>query len=127
MMKPAAVPRRSTRAAEDVADTADGVDEGRVSRVGLDPAAQPVDVDIDRARLAAVVVAPHVLEQLVAGEDLAGMTDQEGEQLERLRLDRDDLAVAQQSVAAEIRLDRPEIDDSRRTVDRHGLVRTAEQ
>ncbi len=39
----------------------------------------------------------------------------------------DDLAVAQQPVAAEVGLDRPEIDDGRRTVDRHGLVRAPEE
>ena len=39
----------------------------------------------------------------------------------------DDLAVAQQAVAAEIGLDRPEIDDRRRTVDRDGLVRPSEE
>ena len=80
----------------------------------LDLAAQPMDVDVDRARLARVVVAPDLLEQLVAGEDLAGVSDQEREQLERLGLDRQDLAVAQQSVAAEVGLDPPEVDDRRR-------------
>ena len=61
-----------------------------------------------------VVVAPDVLEQLVAGEDLARVADEEREQLERLRLERHDLAVAQQPVAAEVGLDRAEVDDRRR-------------
>ena len=52
-----------------------------------------------------VVVAPDVLEQLVAGEDLARVADQEREQLEGLGLDRQHLAVAQQPVAAEVGLD----------------------
>ena len=51
-------------------------------------AAQPVDVDVDRAGLARVVVAPDLLEELVAGEDLARVTDEEREQLEGLGLDR---------------------------------------
>ena len=71
----------------------------------LDLRAQPVDVDVDGPGLARVVVAPHVLEQLVAREDLAGVADEEREQLERLRLDRQDLAVAEQPVPAEVRLD----------------------
>ena len=95
--------------------------------IGLDPAAQPVDVDVDRPRLATVVVAPHVLEQLVASEDLAGMADEKGQQFERLRLDRDDLTVAEQPVAGEVDLDRPEVDDGRRSVDRDGLVRPAKE
>src|SRR6187401_2910903 len=127
MMTPAPGPRRSARAPEHVADAADRMDERGVRWIGLDPAAQPMDVDVDRARLATVVVAPYVLEQLVAGEDLARVADQEGEQLECLRLDRDDLPVTEQPMAAEIGLDRPEIDDGRRTVDGHRLGRAAEQ
>ena len=70
----------------------------------LDAAAQPMDVDIDRARLAPVVIAPDVLEQLVAREHLARVTDQERQQLERLWLDGQHLAVAQQAMAGR---DRP--------------------
>ena len=82
-------PRAGRSPAKDVADAADRVEERGARRIGLDPAAQPVDVDVDRPRLAGVVVAPDVLEQLVAGEDLARMPDQERQQLERLGLDRD--------------------------------------
>ena len=93
--------------------------------IGLDPAAQPVDVDVHGPRLAGVVVAPDVLEQLVAGEDLARVADEEGEQLERLGLERHDLAVAQQPVAGEVRLDRPEVDDRRRPPRPRPPARTA--
>ena len=48
-----------------------------------------------RPRLARVVVAPDALEELVAGEHLALVAEEEREQLERLRLDRHRLAVAQ--------------------------------
>src|SRR5438094_98899 len=84
---------------EDVADPADRVEKGRVRGVVLDLAAQPVDVHVNGARLARVVVAPYVLEQLVAREHLARMAKQEREQLEGLRLDRQSLAVAQEPVA----------------------------
>ena len=57
--------------------------------------AQSADVDVDRARAAVVLVAPHAREQLLAGEHLAGMRDEELEQLvlhvgevERLAVDR---------------------------------------
>src|SRR5207249_4519720 len=83
----------SVGTAEDVANAADGVDECRIAWVRLDPAPQPVDVDVHGPRLAAIVIAPHVLEQLVAGEDLARMADLEREQLECLWLDGEDLAV----------------------------------
>ena len=69
------------------------MDGGR--RVLLELATEPVDVHVDRPRLARVVVAPDALEQLVAGEHLALVADEEREQLERLGLDRDRLAVAE--------------------------------
>ena len=84
-------------------------------------------MDVDRARLAAVVVAPHVFEQLVAREDLPGMADEEREQLEGLGLDRDDLAIAQQAVAAEIGLDWSKVHDRGRAVERDRLIRPAEE
>jgi hypothetical protein len=61
---------------EDVADAADRVDEPRARGIVLDLAAEPVDVDVDGARLAGVVVAPDALEELVPGEDLAGVADE---------------------------------------------------
>src|SRR5918994_7882699 len=126
MMTPAAVRHRSAGPTEHVADAADRVDERRVRRIALDLAAEPVDMDIDCARLAGVVVPPDALEQLVAGEDLPGMADEEGEELEGFGLHRDDLAVAEQPVAAEVRLDRSKVDDRRRPIDRDGLVRAPE-
>ena len=69
-----------------------------------------MDVDVDRARLPGVVVAPYPFEKLLSAEDLAGIANEEGEQLERLRLDRQRLAVAQDLVAGQVDVDRPEID-----------------
>jgi hypothetical protein len=56
-----------------------------------------VDVDVDGARLASVVVAPDLLQQLVAAEDVAGIAQQESQQVEGFGLDRQDLAAAQQA------------------------------
>src|SRR4051794_14725008 len=61
----------SGRPTEDVADAADRVDERRLSGILLDLAPEPVDVDVDRARLAGIVVPPHLLEELVTGEHLS--------------------------------------------------------
>src|SRR6185503_4939754 len=98
------------RTAEHVADAADRVDELRRRRVVLQRRAQPVDVDVDRPGLAGVVVAPDVLQQLVAGERLARVPEEEREKLEGLRLDRQGLAVAQEPMPGEVDLDPAEID-----------------
>ena len=67
-----------------------------------------MDVDVDRARLARVVVAPNPLQELVAADHLARMAQEEGEELEDLRLQRDLLAIAQDAMTGDIDLDRPE-------------------
>jgi hypothetical protein len=91
-----------------------------MARVVLDLAAQPVDVDVDRARLAGVVVAPHVFQQLVTGEDLARVTHEERQELEGLGFDRQRFAVAQQPMTGDVRLDAAQVDRGRRRArDRH--------
>src|SRR5919107_6460636 len=85
---------RRRRATEDVSRPSYGLDQRRVGGIGLHDRAQPVDVDVDRPRLAGVVVAPDLLEELVAADDLAGMAQQEGEEIEDLWLHGEDLAVA---------------------------------
>ena len=59
-----------------------------------------------------VVVAPHVLEQLVAGEHLARMADEEREQLERLGLDRHGAPSRSSRWPAEVDLHRAQVDDA---------------
>lgn len=100
-------------ATEHISDTAHGVDEARCGGVILEGRSQPVDVDIDGPGLARVVVSPHVLKELVPGECLARMPEEERQQLERLGLDREGHAVAQEAVAGDIDLDPAEIDDRR--------------
>src|SRR4051812_1889938 len=73
------LPRRNHEA---VADVADGSDDLLVLDAELRP--EPTYVDVNRAGAAEVVVAPHLLEQLGAGEDPAGVLRQELEQLELL-------------------------------------------
>src|SRR5262249_37049906 len=71
-----------------VAGAANGADQ-----VGpAEFAAQRGDVGVDGPRAARVVVAPHPLEQQVAGEDGAAVLHQVGEQVELLRPQLDRLA-----------------------------------
>ena len=88
--------RRGQAGRRNVPNAAHRVDVRGMAGVRLDLRAQPVDVDVDRPGLAAVVVAPHMLEQLVASGDLTRVPDEERERLEGLRLDRQDLAVAEE-------------------------------
>ena len=67
---------------EAVADVADGADQGLVLGPELGPEAAYVDVD--GAGAAEVVVAPDLLQQLVAGEDPAGVLGEVLQQLELL-------------------------------------------
>ena len=60
-----------------------------------------------------VVIAPDLLQELVAADDLAGVAHEEREEVEDLRLHRDLAPVAEHPVAGEVDLDRPEIDDRR--------------
>ena len=75
-------------AAQHVTHAADRFEQLGVLRILLDLRAQPVDVNVDRARLAGVVVAPDVGQQLLAREDLALVAQEESEQVECLGLDR---------------------------------------
>ena len=68
-----------------------------------------MDVDIHRARLAGVVVAPDPLEKLVASEYVAGVPDQEEQQLEGLGLYGQDLAASQQPAPGRVNSNLPEI------------------
>ena len=82
-------------------------------------------MDVDRPCLAGVVVAPDPLEELVAGERLARVSEEEGEELEGLRLHRQHVAVAQDPMAGQVHLDLAEIDHRRRRLDGGRLVRAA--
>src|SRR5512134_332923 len=125
MVRPA--PGSGERSPEDIADAAHRMDEARRRRVLLDEAPEPVDMDVHGPALAGVVIAPDALEELVAGEDLAGVTEEEGEQLERLRLDRQVRTVAQQPMAGEIHLHPAEIHDRRRRLEGDRLLRAPEE
>src|SRR5689334_23301180 len=63
--------------AKSVADSADGLDE-----LGRELGAQLQDVGVDGARRRKRLEAPDLVEQLFAGEDLAGALDEELEEVE---------------------------------------------
>src|SRR5207247_3172410 len=55
---------------EAIPDTANRLDQPRVRRISFDLRAQPLDGDVDEARVAEVVVVPDELEQELASEHL---------------------------------------------------------
>src|SRR5262249_20915710 len=57
------------------------------------------DMDVDRARVARERVAPHALEELIAGEDEAAMVEELPEEVELLRR-KTDLGIADMALAA---------------------------
>src|SRR5260370_42401508 len=67
-----------SRLAEDVPDAAHGLDQRRL--VAIDLAAQVADVRLEHARVAAEGVMPHMVEDLSAREDAAGVDQQIAEQ-----------------------------------------------
>src|SRR5207247_2853038 len=77
-----------------VADAPDGAQVLGPARVGLDLLPQPSHVDGHRAGVDGRLVAPDAGHQLVAGEAVAGVRGEEPEQLELLRGELDDVALA---------------------------------
>src|SRR3954454_11527572 len=88
-----------------VAQAADGEQEGRVRRVGLDLGAQPLDVDVEGLGVAHVVRAPDPVDQLHAGEHAAGIAHQELQQVELLERQRDLRAVHRDHVPVDVHPD----------------------
>src|SRR5260221_14624741 len=73
--------KRSSGVVERVPGAAHGADE--VGRAGeIDRLAQAADVDVDGACLDIDVMAPDLVEQLLAQEDAAGMLHEEAQQAE---------------------------------------------
>src|SRR5206468_5196632 len=68
------------RGAEAVADAVDGLHVARRAGVGLDLAAQVLDVGVDRALVALVVVALHAVDQLEARVHAPGRLGEGDEQ-----------------------------------------------
>src|SRR5947208_1501250 len=68
-------------AGEAVADSGHRQDEERMRGILLDLPAQVADMDIDHPRLDRVLVAPHMVEDLFAGQHFAGVRSEKREQV----------------------------------------------
>ena len=88
-----------------VPDAAHGHDDLGVLGVVLDLRAQPLDVDVDEPGVTGVAVAPDLLEQHLAGEDLPRLAREGDEQVELERRQRERLAVALDRVAGDVDLE----------------------
>ena len=86
-----AAPVRPHDSAHPIADAVDGLDIPRVARIGLDLAADVLDVRVDGALERLDVGAAHGVEQLGAREHAAGLPRQRGQQLELRRREIDRL------------------------------------
>src|SRR5437016_4966181 len=85
--------RRPNLGAEDIADSAHGVQQLGLERL-VDLLAQPADEHVDDVRLRIEVVLPHVREDHRLRDDTAGVAHQVFEERELARADVDDLAGA---------------------------------
>src|SRR4051812_40278944 len=72
-----------------VTDAAHGEHDLGLLGVALDLGAQPLDVHVDQSGVRGVPVAPHLLEQQLAGEHLPRLAGQRDEQVELERGERD--------------------------------------
>src|SRR4051794_40671748 len=91
-----------------VPDTAHRQDDLGLLRVALDLRPQPLHVDVDQPGVGGVPVAPHLLEQQLAGEHLARLAGQGHQQVELQRGQLDDLAVPGDLVGRDVDLHVPD-------------------
>jgi len=66
--------------AEAIADTTDGADEAGLRGGGLDLAAQGADMDVECAGIVEEVGVPHLFHEEGAGEGLAGVAHEGGQE-----------------------------------------------
>src|SRR5437660_2068482 len=93
--------RRPNLGAEDIADSAHGVQQLGLERL-VDLLAQPADEHVDDVRLRIEVVLPHVREDHRLRDDTAGVAHQVFEERELARADVDDLAGARHAPRQQI-------------------------
>src|SRR6476469_969969 len=98
----------STSAGRLVARSPNRLDQLRRGGIRLDLRPQPLDRDVDQARVAKIVVAPDPVEENVAGQDLAGMADELEQEVELGAGERDLRAVAEHTAAGDVDRQRAE-------------------
>src|SRR3954470_7878008 len=89
-----------------VPDAADGQHDLRTLRIPLDLGPQPLDVDVDQPGVRGVPIAPHLLQQHLAGEHLPRLPGQCHQQVELERGQPDGCASAADLVGLDVDLDR---------------------
>ncbi len=92
--------RPSLVALELVADAPDRLDVARVERIRLDLLAQTTHMHRDRAGVATIGVAPHLVEQLRAREDRPRVAGQEEQQIELFGCERERRVVVRDAARA---------------------------
>ena len=110
---------RSRRFADPVADTAHRHHDRGTLGVLLDLGPQALNVNIDQTGVGRVLVAPHLAEELLAGEDLPRRAGQGHQQLELERRQGDDRLTALDLVTGDIDVEVP----GTHVLGRPGLVR----
>ena len=96
--------RRSSVVRHPVAHSADSHHNGRVLRIDLDLGAQALNVDIDQARVGGVLIAPHLLQKLLATENPPGLARQGHQELELQGCERNQLLPAVDLVAGDVNI-----------------------
>src|SRR4051794_41933499 len=91
--------RASSLWPQPVADAPDGLDVARLLGLALDLRTQAADANRDRRRVAVEREAPHLLQALIAREDLAGGAREGGQEIELALRERALLAGEQHAAA----------------------------
>src|SRR4051794_18803229 len=116
--------RASSLWPQPVADAPDGLDVARLLGLALDLRTQAADVNRDRRRVAVEREAPHLLHELIAREDLAGVAREEEQEIELALRERDLLAGDQHAASGGIDV---ELTDAQRRLGAAGFRFVAPQ
>jgi hypothetical protein len=104
-----AVPLHWLGGVEAIADGAEGFDfDGGVG--GLEAVAEAGDVDVDGAGVAVEALAPDVVEEVVAGEDDAGVGGEGGEEVELFGAEGDLCTGDEEAAGVEVEVEVAEVD-----------------
>src|SRR4051812_28094473 len=104
VVRPSCTELTRSRWAGLVAHPADRQHDLGLLRIALDLGAQPLHVDVDQPGVGRVPVAPHLLEEQLAGEHLARLAGQRDQQVELQRRELDGHAVAGHLVGGDVDL-----------------------
>jgi hypothetical protein len=108
------------------AEAADSCDPGRVRWIGLDFAAQPLDVHVECLGVPDIVITPDPVDERLAWQHPPGVRKQEVEQLELLERQCEGFAVHRHMVLGRVECDTIDVDsirpEPRRVLDSRGAT-----